>query len=203
LGISRVYITPESEGLIDPHPEWGGFSRFVISLDDALSLLSKHEALVVELKGRNLRDITASYLERAQFASGHPEFVAVADPLYRYRLGPTWYKIEQNFRWMPKTATVKIAGPQKAGQTLEVTGYCPAVVLSQGPLQVFFRGDGIEIGSASLNRPDQHFDLNLPLPSSLVGRPWMEVEIEVNHTIRVGGGDPRTLGLVLQTFTIK
>jgi hypothetical protein len=84
-----------------------------------------------------------------------------------------------------------------------VTGYCPAVILSQGPLQVSFRGDGITIGSASLRSPDQHFDLKLPLPAALVGRPWIEVEIEVDHTTRLPQGDPRTLGLVLQTFTIK
>jgi hypothetical protein len=203
LGFSRVYLTPGSEAFINADPEFAGISRFVLSLDDTISLLTKHQALVFEPKGRDLRDVTAQYLARARLALERPEFVDVADPLYRDRLGPTWYRIERNFRWMPKTATVKIAGPQKLGQTLEVTGYCPAVVLSEGPLQVSFRGDGVEIGSASLNGPDKHFDLNLPLPSALVGRPTIEIEIEVGHTTRVGGGDPRTLGLVLQTFTIK
>ena len=203
IGISRIYVTPGSEAFIDPHQEWGGISRFVIGLDDALSLLEMHEALVVEIKGRGVRDITEQYLARAQFAAHHPEFVAVADPLYRDRLGPTWYQVEQNFRWMPQTATVKIAGPRKAGQILEVTGYCPFAIVAQGPLQVSFRGDGIHIGSASLTRPNQHFDLKLPLPSTLVGRPLIELEIEVSRTIRPGGTDPRTLGLVLQTFTIK
>jgi hypothetical protein len=204
LGISRVYLTPGSEAFIDPHPEWGGISRFVIGLDDALSLLMNHQAVVVGLQGRELDDITSRYIARVHFALDHPEFVAVADPLYRNRLGPTWYQIEQNFRWMPKTATVTIAGPKMPGQSLEITGYCPAVVLSKGPLEVFFRGDGIEIGSASLDRPNQHFDLKLPLPSALIGRPWIEVEIEVSHTTQIaGGGDPRTLGLVFQTFTIK
>jgi hypothetical protein len=203
LGISRIYVTPGSEAFIDPHLEWGGISRFVISLPDALSLLEQHQALVLEPKGRGVHDITERYLARAQFASSHPEFVNVADPLYRDRLGPTWYKIEQNFRWMPKTATVKIAGPQKAGQILEITGYCPFAIVAQGPLQVFFRGDGIEIGGAALTRPNQHFDLKLPLPSTLIGRPLIQLEIEVNRTIQPGGTDPRTLGLVVQTFTIK
>ena len=203
LGISRVYITPGSEARIDPHPEWGGISRFVISLADALPLLANHQALVFELKGRELRDITEPYFAKAQIAAMRPEFVDVADPLYRGRLGPTWYQIEQNFRWMPKTATLKIAGPQRAGQVLEVTGYCPAAVLAKGPLRVFFRGDGIDIGSRRLILPDQHFDLELPLPAALIGRSTIELEIEVSHTTQVPGGDPRTLGLVLQTFTIK
>jgi hypothetical protein len=204
LGIPRVYLTPGSEAFINPHAEWGGISRFVIGRDDALSLLTNHQAVVFGLEGRELCDITGRYLARAHFALYHPEFVAVADPLYRDRLGPTWYQIEQNFRWMPKTATVKIAGPREAGQILEVTGYCPAIVLTQGPLQVSFLGDGIKIGSVSLNRPNLPIDLKLPLPAALIGRPWIEVEIEVSHITRItGGGDTRTLGLVLRTFTIK
>ena len=202
LGFSRVYLTPGSEAFIDPHPEWGGISRFVISPDDALSLLAKHQALVVALQGRELHDITESYLSRARLRTERSEFVDVADPQYENRLGPGWYNIEQNFRWMPRTATVKIAGPRRSDQTLEVTGYCPAAVLAQGPLRVSFRGDGIEIGSISMDRPDQHFDLKFPLPSTLVGKPWIEIQIEVSRTTRVSG-DPRTLGLVLQTFTIK
>ena len=203
LGISRVYITPGSEAFINPHPEWGGISRFVIGLDEAMALLASNEALVVQLNGRGLRDITDRYLARVRFASTHPEFVDVADPLYRDRLGPTWYQIEQNFRWMPKTATVKIAGPRALGQSLEITGYCPAIVLAPGPLKVLFRGDGIDIGSSTLTRPDQHFELTLPLPAALVGRPSIQLEIEVARTFHPAGNDPRTLGLVFQTFTMK
>lgn len=202
VGISRVYLTPGSEMFIDPHPEWGGISRFVISTDDAKSLLANNQALVVAFQGRELRDITSAYLAKLRFVSNHPEFVAVANPLYGNRLGPTWYPIEQDFRWMPKTATVRIAGPKKTGQMLEVTGYTPAVLVARGPLVVSLRGDGIDIGSASLNRPNQDFNLKFPLPSSLVGRPVIELQIEVSHTI-LAGRDPRTLGLVIQTFTIR
>jgi hypothetical protein len=205
LGISRVYLTPGSEAFINPHAEWGGISRFVIGLDDALALLSNHQGVVFRLQGRELDDITASYLARVRFALDHPEFVAVADPLYRNRLGPTWYQIEQDFRWMPKSATVKMAGPKTPGPNLVVTGYCPAAVLAQGPLEVSFRGDGIQIGSATLNTPNQNFELKLPLPAALIGRASMEIEVEVNHTTRASasGNDPRALGLVLQTFTIR
>jgi len=68
-----------------------GISRFVIGLDDAFSLLTNQRAVVLELKGRELSDITGRYLARVHFALDHPEFVAVADPLFSNRLGPTWY----------------------------------------------------------------------------------------------------------------
>lgn len=42
-----------------------GISRFVIGCDDALSLLTNHQAVVLELKGRELSDITGRYLARS------------------------------------------------------------------------------------------------------------------------------------------
>ncbi len=202
LDISRIYVTPGSETSIDPHLEWGGISRWLISLDNAVTLIRNHEAVVFELKGRNLRDVTGHYLSAVEFASNHPGYVAVGDPMYQARLGPTWYQAEQGFRWMPKSATLKIGGPRNARQMLEITGFCPATLLMKGPVQVSFRADGMPIGSATLKQPDQHFTLSYALPAGIEGRKSIEIEIEVNRTTTVPG-DSRTFGLVFGTFTIK
>jgi hypothetical protein len=205
LGISRVYVTPGSEASIDPHPRWGGlFAKFVISLDDAAALLRQHDVLVVHLEGRRLRDITASYLPRfsAKYVALHPDFVDVADPLYQSSVGPTWYPPENDYRWMPKTATVKIAAPQRAGQMLLVTGFCPAVVVTGGPLTVSFRADGTLLGKATLKEPDHPIELSFQAPAKPTGTSMMEIEIEVNRTSRIPG-DERDLGLVFGTFTMK
>ena len=61
-----------------------GISRFVIGCDDALSLLTNHQAVVLELKGRELSDITGRYLARV-----HLSLWPIL--LYRNRPGPTWY----------------------------------------------------------------------------------------------------------------
>lgn len=205
LGIWQIYLVPGSEKRIEPHPEWGcDMSRFFLGVDAAASMLRNQKAVVYTLEGRHLRDVTQSSLKavEAEYMTAHPEIVDVADPAYQDRLGPTWYSAEKGFRWMPKTATVKIAGPQHSGQVLEVTGYCPAIVIAKGPLKVMFRAEGIEIGAVTLEQPDQPVNFQFPLPAALTGRPMIEIEIEVARTVQAGS-DVRPLGMIFSTFRMK
>jgi hypothetical protein len=202
---AKVYLAPGVEQGINPNPAWGDISRYVISSSDAYMLISQGRGKIYELTGRRLRDLTALYLPAlaAEYKEdAAPKFVDVADSTYQNRLGDTWYKAEGHFRWMPKTATVKIAGPEKDGAALEITGYCPALVLDKGPLEVWFRADGVEIGKASLHQPDQAFDLHFPVPHQLMGRDALQLEIEVSRTAQAGV-DPRPLGLIFGTFRMK
>jgi len=97
---------------------------------------------------------------------------------------------------------VKLHGPTKSGQILEASGFCPAVLLAQGPLRVTLRAYGAMLGTAPVTEANQQFHLQFPLPDQLVGRPMMEVEIELDRVLQPPG-DPRPLGLVFTTFTIK
>ncbi len=204
IGIYHVYLVPGSEQAIDPHQESGGISRFVLNPSDAYQAVVQGEAKVYEMQGRRLLDLTSLYqpVLAAQYSAAHPDFVDVADSIYQNRLGPTWYRSEGRFRWMPKTATVKIRGPRKTGQTLLVTGYCPALVVAKGPQEVWFRADGVDIGKASLSEPNKAFQLSFPLPAQLVGKDTLDLEIEVSRTSQANP-DPRPLGLIFGTFTMK
>jgi hypothetical protein len=205
LGLYHTYLVPASAKVIDPHPEWGcNTSRFFVNLDDAVPMLRNGRGAVYYLEGRHLRDVTQQYLKNvaAEYADRHPDFIDVSDPMFQNRLGPTWYPAERGFRWMPKTATLKIHGPTKNGQILEASGYCPAAVLAQGPLQVSFRADGTLLGTSTLTQPDQLFALKFPWPGAFIGRPMVELEIEVSRTLQPPG-ENRPLGLVFTTFTIK
>ena len=205
LGIYHVYVVGESAKEIRPHPEWGcDISRYFVNLDDAVPMLRAGDAAVFALEGRRLQDVTQAYLKTAavEFANRRPDFVEIADPMFQNRLGPTWYPPERRYRWMPKTATVKLHGPTKSGQILEASGFCPAVLLAQGPLRVTLRADGAMLGTAPVTEANQQFHLQFPVPDQLVGRPMMEVEIELDRVLQPPG-DPRPLGLVFTTFTIK
>jgi dolichyl-phosphate-mannose-protein mannosyltransferase len=203
IGIRQVYIVPGSEKDIDPHPEWGGISRFVLGPTEAVLAVKSHQAVVLQLEGRRLLDVTNLYLPKLEQALDGKSFdwVDVVDPQYAGRLGPTWYPAETGFRWMPKTASVKIARPSKAGQVLKVKGYCPAAVVAGGPLEVSFRADGILIGEASPKNTGA-FELQFRLPVELIGESMMEIEIEVSRTTQVAG-DPRVFGLTFGTFTVE
>lgn len=203
IGIAHLYLTPGTEQKIDAHMEWGGIAKFTIGFDDAFGLLRRHEASVYALQGRNLRDVTMPYLTSmaATAAARHPDFVDVVDPAYDTLLGTSWYPAENGFRWMPKSATLKMAGPKSAGQKLEVTGYCPELFLKKGPLPISFQADGISVGVITIRKPEG-FSFELPLPAALVGRREMELQIEVSRNTEVPG-DPRVLGVVFNTFRIK
>ena len=202
IGVTQIYVVPRSEKNIDPHPEFGDISRFSMSSREAVVELKSHRAAVLQLEGRNLRDVTNLYLPELEQASGGKSFdrVDAADPQDASRLGPTWYPREAGFRWMPKTATVTIARPATLGQVLKIKGYCPAAVLAIGLVEVSFRADGILIGTASLQRPET-FELQFPLPAALIGKSMMEIEIQVSRTTQVAS-DPRAFGLTFGTFTV-
>jgi len=202
LGISRVYLTPGSEALIDSDGGWSGVSRFVISFSDVVARLRNHDVVVLRPEERQLRNVTQAYLisTSEKYVATHPGFVDVADPLFQALVGPDWYPAEKDYRWMPKAATVEIAVPSGAGKMLRIMGFCPAAVVAQGPLEVSFRSSGIQLGKTLLSKPDQSFELSFPVPSN--SPPMMEVEIQVNRTTQIAG-DSRPLGLVFGTFTIK
>jgi hypothetical protein len=203
IGIHEIYLLPGTEQAIDPHPEMGGIARYIISPENALNVLSRHEGTVYQLEGRQLRNVTAPNLAAlSEYVATHSQFVDVGDPASASRLGATWYLVEGAYRWMPKTATLKLFGPQKEGQALEVTGHCPATLVAKGPLEVTFTADGIPIAQVKIEEPDQQFNFQFPLPPALVGRTEIEIAIEVSRTTRIAG-DYRDLGLIFGTFRIK
>ena len=203
IGLDRVYLTPGTEAAITPHPEWGGTSRYVTTLDDAVQALKANRAEVYSLEDNRLRrttEIIRPYLYQ-QYASRRQNLVDAGDPLFRDHLGSTWYGAENGYRWMPKLATVRLAGPKSINDMLYITGYCPAAVLVKGPIQVTFRANGVMVGSQKMTVPNQ-FQLRFSLPRELVGEAEVEVSIEVNRTTRIPP-DIRPLGLIFGTFTIK
>jgi hypothetical protein len=202
IGIREVYLFPGSERAVGEHPEWGGIGRYAILPEQAFSALVRQNAVVLALDGRHLRDVTSAYLPTlAVFVEKHAQFVDAGDPAAQNRLGSTWYGIEGDHRWMPKTATVTLAGPEKPGMVFEVTGDCAAALLTSGPLGVTFSGDHIQMGSATLREPG-HFELHFAMPPELVGRPQIEIEIEMSRTYRPPG-EQRDLGLIFGTFRIR
>ena len=204
IGIQHVYLVPGSEKGIDPHPEMGGLSKFSVSPGLAVLALKSRQAVVLEMQGRSLIDVTDAYrpVLDGQLDGREIDFVDVVDKQYADRLGPGWYPAETGFRWSSKSARVTMARPKKSGQDLRVTGFCPAGAVADGPLEVSIHSGGVTIGTAVLKEPNQAFDLHFQLPAVLIGESTMQIEVDVNRTFQVAG-DPRTFGLVFGTFTLQ
>ena len=203
-GLPRPYLAPGSEDqLLDPEPP-RGLAKFKIPLADAVNAMNEDKALVLAVSDSGVRDVTAAYrliagtqpLPRELFR------VDVALPSAAPKLGPTWYPVENGFRWMPGAATVRLAGPSTKDDKLHLTGYCPAVVLSKGTMRLTVKADGEQVGTAEFTQSDAQFELAFPLPARLLGRETMEIELSVDHTVRTAT-DSRELGLVFGVFEIR
>jgi hypothetical protein len=203
LGIRQIYLTPGSDKAIDPHPEWGGIGKYVLSLDAVMDALAD-KAVVFAVEQEGVEDITNSYriIAAAEYAAEHKDFIDVGQSMYEGRLGSGWYPIESGFRWMGKSAKVTMAGPQSASQRVLISGYCPEAVVQKGSLELSVSVNGEKVGSKVFRAPGEKFALDLPVPAKAVGQPSVTVTVEVDHTMTVPS-DIRPLGLIFGTFRIK
>ena len=102
---------------------------------------------------------------------------------------------------MPKTATVRLSGPEAASDKLSVSGFAPATIVAAGPLQINFRIDELEVGTGVIDKAKQ-FAFEFALPPDLIGRKEVELKIETSRVVRPAS-DPRDFGVVFGTFAIR
>jgi len=199
IGLDHVYLTPGSERRIEAHPELGNVSNYVLPPDVAGNALKRDEVVVYDVRGPRLRNITSLYAAMPR-DTRLPARVDVASPLTQYLLGPEWYAADGDHRWMPKRATLRIAGPSAAGQKLYLAGQCPEEQLRNGPLPVTVTVDGSTLAPAAIR--ENVFELAFALPDTLVGKPEIHLVVEVSRVFRPAS-DPRDLGVVFGVVEVR
>lgn len=201
--IPDVYLTPGSEAVITPHPEIDDISRFILPADEAKHALERNQVVVYRAGAGPLRNITSQWRPPVGAAAASaPLRVDVGDPLVADRLGPTWYALESGYRWMPRTAGLRMPGPPTAGQKLYVTAICPAAQLAKGPLEMTLTVDGVRLAPVQFTKGNAETTFAFPLPSQTAGRSEIAISVEVSRTVRVGA-DTRDLGLAFGKFEIR
>jgi hypothetical protein len=202
-GIRDVYLVPGSENTIEPHPELGDVTDFVLPAVATGRALAAGTAVVYTVSQDKLRNITAVYTSMAPrtLARNLARRVDVAQPLLADQLGPSWHPIENGFRWMPRRATVRLGGPRLPGEQLLVEGFYPEEQLAKGPPTVTVRVDGQTLGQRSIEQPGT-FEWQFPLPERLRDRESVEVEVEISRVF-VPEGDGRELGAAFGVFAIR
>ena len=203
IGLKQVYLVPGGEARIHAREDLGGITRWVSSPQSALHAIEFGRGRVFRLSGTQLLDITRGYEQilRTDPRATRVDFVDAGDPNYAERLGPTWYKAEGGLRWMPKSATVRLSGPENVGAKLYVTGYVPPAIVAAGPVTLAFRVAGERIGDGKIST-DGTFSFEFPVPASMVGRKEVEVEIEASRVLHPET-DPRDFGAAFGTFAIR
>jgi hypothetical protein len=202
VGVSDVYLAPEVEGALTPHPALGDPRQFTLPAAATLNALNSGRIVVYSAAGDRLKNITASYGSKLQLTAETPRRVDVANDLLAHLLGKSWYPRDDRHRWMPKQATVRLGGPKTSAQRLYVSGFCPEGQLEKGPLPLSLSVDGKALPGVAIQPGTARFDFDFALPSGLAGKESVEVTVEVGRTFTPPGED-RELGLVFGVFEIR
>jgi len=198
VGAFAVYMTPGSEKQIVPHPEYGDPLKFLIAPGPAWHALTRELAVVYNVTGERLQNITRNYTLAMppEWKDALPARVDASNPAEAYLLGPGWYPLEGNHRWMTRRAAVKLAAPTTAAARLHLEG-------AGGPVstKIMVEIDGVKLTDRPVSA-SQAFDLEWPVPPSAAGRPAIQVTVETDKT-----GTPdasgRELGLVFGILEIR
>jgi len=201
LQIPDVYLAPGSLTSIRDHPDLALLSPYVLPAAVTLHGLDSGDIVIYRVGRGPLREITQRFVVPGN-PQGAPLRVDAADPLDADYLGPTWYHGEGQFRWMPRTAGVRISGPLSAAQKLYVTAFCPAAQLTPGPLKMTLTIDGVEQAPVEFTRGDIDSTFVFTPPPASIGKSNMEITVKVNRTTHAGA-DERALGLAFGVFEIR
>jgi hypothetical protein len=197
VGIEQTYIVPEAA--VPNDPSLGAPNRLFF-IDAPGSILAKDLAVVYDISGPTVRDITAEYRARhpADELSAHLDF-GLGEPTSQ--IGPEWYPHETGFSWMPRRATAVLRGNSQAGVKLHLRGACPQAILAAGPLGVHVSVDSVALPVSWL-RSEGDFELEWDLPQELARQPKLALAIELDRTFKAAG-DTRELGLPVSWIEIR
>jgi hypothetical protein len=201
IGADRVYLAPGSEQAIATHSDLGEIGDYILPADVTAQALERDEVVVYDVRGSRLRNITSLYAQRP-LDRKLPLRVDAGSPLEGYLMGPEWYAVDTDHRWMPRRATLRMGAPPAAGMKLYLHGQCPTALLRGGPLGVTLTVDGMALPAASIHPGESAFELAFALPADVVGRPEMQIAVEVSRTF-IPPGDPRQLGLAFGVFEVR
>ncbi|MEO8025108.1 MAG: hypothetical protein ABI823_01460 [Bryobacteraceae bacterium] len=199
-----VYLAPGSEEGLSARADLGGISRYVIAPDRAARALDLDQAVVLQVAGPDVIDVTAKYraIARAQRAAMRRTSADLGDPGSADLLGTGWYPPENGFRWMAKTATLRLSAPQKAGEKIYIDGYVPAGAIAGGPLALTVRVNGAVMGVQVLTKANAMLGIAFLLPPGIAGQKEIAIQLEVSRTFRPPN-DARDLGIILSRIAIR
>jgi hypothetical protein len=196
IGIDRVYLTASSEKRLARDIDDVSEEDLFLAPSAAANALDAGELEVYHVSHGVLRNVTSNYAASVR-ADELPLRVSVSDPMTSYLLGPEWYALDIDHRWMDRRATLRMGAPAAQGAKLYLTGFCPEGL---GGAQVTLTVNGFTLPAATV-RPGK-FDLAFPLPDALAGQPELHVSVDSDKTFRPPG-ETRDLSLSFGVFEIK
>ena len=198
VGALNVYLTPGSEKRIMDRPALGDVSQFIIPPGPAWNALMRDEAVVYDTRGERLRNVTSLYARSlpAEWEHMIPRRIEPGNPAEAYLLGSGWHNLEGNHRWMSRRAAVRMAGPAAPGAGLYLSGDAVPIATKLAATV-----DGVPLGERPFNASEE-FHVEWDLPAAVVGKPVINVEIEIDRTV-TPPIDGRELGAAFGVIEIR
>jgi len=203
LGWNDVFVTMESRWQIyDPH--FTNIDHYFLQRSATLSLVKSDGAIVYDVEGRQLRNVTPLYTlwEQSEPAPPLDPLIDLGVPFYSDQLGQGWYERERGYRWSGQHAVVYLPGPASAAGKLEVRGFVTADMVKSGPVHLTLTINGRPEPVETLSAADADFIFSYDIPSDLIGQPKMEIAVNVDRTT-TPPGEGRLLGVPIGMFVIR
>lgn len=202
LNLGEVYLTPGSEGQIEAHPDLGDPQEYILPPAQTLQALRSGSAVVYSFGDNRLHNITRRYtaIAAASLEAGLSRRVLTGSTRFSNQLGEGWYEAEGHFRWMAGRAVVYLAGPERPGQVLRIEGFCPEVQIQGGAVHLTVRVNGSALPVVRLDRANERFSHDLPLPDHVVNQARVTVELDLDRTTNPDG---RPLGMPVSALSIR
>lgn len=203
LGTTPVKLVPGAEEFIDAHPELGEIPPFVVQEGAARRLLLYGEAVVLDISKGTAADVTERYREIAarQWKADAVKSVDLGKAMYDDLLRGDWYAAESGFRWMGRSAQIRMAGPENPEDRLRLSGECPEQQWKGGALPLTVTVNGKKAAVLQIVQNTRHFDFEVPFPAGTPQGSEVVVGLEVARTFKVEN-DPRTFGLTFGRLEI-
>lgn len=194
LGIPQVFILPGEEKSLTPHASLGEIAQTVAPENVTARELLWDRAVVYEVDGRRLRNVTRQFTRALPPAwlDARPRLIDAGLAPFQQDLGEGWHQREGNYRWMSRKAEVHLAPPNPATDALFIAGYCPADQAALGVRLTLKSGD-TPLGEVRITTANASFESYLPIPDGFAPDRPVTVVLEVDRTYQEPGG--RELGL--------
>lgn len=200
VGAPNTFLAPETEAAITPHPEWADVKSFIVPAPVIAEAIDNHRLVVYSAAGGRLRNITTTYTASFHAGDELPRRLDVGPPLANPFLGPGWANSESHFRWMGKSASLRLAAPQSPSARLFVSGFAPEFLTEKGPVTLTLRANAVPLPPYRVE--GGHFEFEVPLPRGLESKEALELAIELDRVTRPAGED-RELGMIFGVFEVR
>jgi hypothetical protein len=204
LNIPAVYLTGDTRPHVERTRGSENLDRYFLADTIAVHWLKQGKAHVYEIqRDARLREVTQvarARMERSVLVG--PDYLDVRSPITAIHVREGWWPSEPNHRWMSQRAVVELRGPTRSPGELAIRGWCAPQHVEAGPVQLTVGVDGTPIRTTRIDAGNLQFDLRLPLPEHVTGKPLMRVELKVDRPLFIPS-DGRHLGPGFGTFAVS